>query len=1186
VDLGRHALIEASAGTGKTYRLEQLVVDLLTEYDARLEQILLVTYTEKATGELRGRVRNALEQALAASSGSREQALQQALDSFDDANVYTIHGFCQRVLQDYAFENRHAFQCQLVNDKDLLLPCLREIQRGRWRQEYGDELCQVLELAAYGEIKGAGENWENLVQQVALSLRPACDHRLMPAMLPNWPSIVRELNDGLQADLARLRRLAGPIDHNQLTDHAWYIGYGQLRLNPRWRESWQNKVLKPVLNWLADPHSAMRPLAAFRRLLHACNESARFQKRGFSFLIDKLGEEARAELPHLCPNLHEAVRELDARRESVDWAVLEKQLTIRTVGQVQELLAAHKHDHGLISFEDMLTRVDEALNPAKNPGANALLALLRHRYRYAVVDEFQDTDPIQWRIFKRIFVEGNASNRLVCVGDPKQAIFAFRGADLHAYLKAQDELKTQFAAEQHHLDINWRSCSELLVPLNHLFADGDWFSENGVRYREVQAADNHERPHRVLTDRTGRSALNLVDLNDIAQLSQARRENARFVADEIRRLLFPASGQPALEFDSNGQERPLLAGDICVLVFKRLEAVPLLEALRVAGIRYTFYKQPGLWQSDEAVHLGYVLRAIARPEEPERFKKALLTRFFRISPAELALCEELPSQHLVNELFQRWCTLAEKRDWAKLFQSVLEDTGVLLVRRHEHDADREMGNLLHILRTLQLAAYARDLDLLGILDVFEEMRRRPGDEDSNLQPIETQRPKVQVMTVHASKGLEFPILFLAGGFTSGRSPSYLTYRDDNNNLIFDIGSGNTAAKDAFERERDAEERRLLYVALTRAMFKLYVPRVASETKYQKPGPVVTVLTNAIEKSNLEKLKPPFVEVIARFSNAGVAATAQGPLPDGHTMRSRRVGATIRLDADALFPKVDPYLGQRRALIRSFSSIHRKLSSTAPEPPSFAETLPRADEDRPDSFEEAAPIHGRVFGDMIHDTLEKIEFASVGSAVEPAELLLDNAPARVLIDEVISTHFPKLFSRQDPAVLRQACRQQIARLVWNGLRTPLSAAGGPLWQVAPRDRLQELEFHFPILVGPPLPEVRRIEGFLTGFIDLVFRRNGKYFLVDWKTNLLAGSYTPQALAQSMIECDYVRQYRLYLQALARWLKKSCGAAFDFTRDFGGVYYLYLRGMNGADESSGVFFCQPTVDDLQLDRVLTN
>jgi ATP-dependent exoDNAse (exonuclease V) beta subunit len=199
------------------------------------------------------------------------------------------------------------------------------------------------------------------------------------------------------------------------------------------------------------------------------------------------------------------------------------------------------------------------------------------------------------------------------------------------------------------------------------------------------------------------------------------------------------------------------------------------------------------------------------------------------------------------------------------------------------------------------------------------------------------------------------------------------------------------------------------------------------------------------------------------------------------------------------------------------------------------------------------------------------------------LLQPGGPPRRLIDEQIQLHHAAFPPRGSEEELSAACRQLMAKLIFNGLRTPLKALGGPLAAIAPSDRLAELDFDFVEREGAR-PEPRRPEGFLTGIIDLVIRRSNKLFLVDWKTNFLPGSYAPDELRQAMQDSDYHRQYRLYVQALARWLKRMLGRAVDPARDFGGVYYLFLRGLNGRDESAGVFFHRPTAEDLRLERVL--
>src|SRR5260370_35589595 len=210
INPARHAVIEASAGTGKTYTLVELVKELLAEGKAQLDEILLVTFTDKATGELKSRLRKELE-ALLNQNRSHREAIQQALDSFDQANIYTIHGFCQRVLQDYAFENRQDFRAELVNDAEVLELCLHEIQRTTWPAEYGEQLTTILELSGFGQGTNGGATWEKSVLRVAGAFLPRANHQIGPAPAADFAKALERLEDELRTEDDRLRHVAGPI---------------------------------------------------------------------------------------------------------------------------------------------------------------------------------------------------------------------------------------------------------------------------------------------------------------------------------------------------------------------------------------------------------------------------------------------------------------------------------------------------------------------------------------------------------------------------------------------------------------------------------------------------------------------------------------------------------------------------------------------------------------------------------------------------------------------------------------------------------------------------------------------------------------------------------------------------------------------------------------------------------------
>ncbi len=285
-----------------------------------------------------------------------------------------------------------------------------------------------------------------------------------------------------------------------------------------------------------------------------------------------------------------------------------------------------KTERGLFSFDDMIINVDQALAPA-NPGAPHFIGELRKRYHYAIIDEFQDTDPRQWNIFRRLFLEG-AGPRLIVVGDPKQAIFGFRGADLPTYIEAARAMTTEFGAADPGLDTNWRTIDDLLKPLNRLFETSQWFpAGTPIAFRPVKPPAPRDEPIVMINDKSGAAPFTLVGLSAAATLKKAQGKFARFAVQEIKRLL-----AANIVFRLKGKPKQLDAGDICCLVYRRKEAAPLADALTLAGLPFTFYKQDGLWQSTEASHLGIILQALAEPDDRSAFRKAASHLLFPFDP--------------------------------------------------------------------------------------------------------------------------------------------------------------------------------------------------------------------------------------------------------------------------------------------------------------------------------------------------------------------------------------------------------------------------------------------------------------------------------------------------------------------------------------------------------------------------
>jgi len=1228
IKLDRHAVIEASAGTGKTYTLECLVVELILKEGVSLEEILLVTFTEKATSELEMRIRRKLADALkGAENNGQHERLKDALDNFDRASIFTIHGFCQQVLQEHAFDSRTPFAHEVVDDAALYRQLLRRHMRTVWPRRFGERLGDLLHFSGYPGWKQKDEcEWENKVVNLALRYNREAGVRLVPDFSSEAP--LDEILKRIKEVLDRIAEAGGDIDPNDPKRCGLYRNYDRLNVHGRQKGSILAKIIAPLLQCVIKNVQGQFNLGHLQKFFLAAESYTRYCDVGFACLTDVSWNKAGDNRADVCPYLENIVRSLEELKGA--WEQSKLYLPVQTAKALREEAFRFKREQGLISYDDMLLLVYLALQD--NPG---LVAALRGRYRYALVDEFHDTDPIQWEIFKTLFLAGREPNRLILIGDPKQAIYGFRGADVHTYARAREELGQRGDSARYSLGTNWRSTPGLIAALNHLFEEGAWFSASSLAgFEPVKPPEEAERQTRLYRDETGRAAITVVDLGREDSGSRARSRMARFIAKEIKRLLEPAAEAGAvgsrLVIGMGGEIRPLCAGDICIAVRAKHEAVPIEKELSQARIPYSFYKKPGLYESAEALHLDVLLSAIADPADESALAKALLTDFFHVPLERLAEYRDLPPDHPIRTLFRRWNELAEGRRWAKLFQSILEDTSVLLSpgkstespdsKEFDPYRDRRITNYQHIVQELLRDAIQMRLDFAGVCEHLGRLRRKtaPRERDEDLHRLETEQPKVQIMTMHTSKGLQFPVVFVAGGFTGGcKDEDYYKFHQDGH-IIFDL-TKDRRNREAHLRERDQDNRCLFYVAFTRAMHKLYLPKHRQGTKVPEPGsaPAAGFLFDALEEAwpdGKGDANARHVDDRGRSvdQNEQPLQPALDPLSDKTPQESPPPSVAL---PEPLFPKEDPDFRSRKIEVESFSSLHERLARIGADRLAIAasdtasveyesEEIPLVDES-PELVIEATlqpeekPLlpPGAETGSMLHDLLEIIDYETVAQATAPEALLAPNTRTFVQIDQALLRYAladpEPLESAEDP---RRRCRQETAGLLWNALHTPLTAEGQVfcLGQVKGCDRLHELEFYYPLSFFDASGSMRKgferlgfdlsEEFFVHGFIDLVFRLKSKdgahrYFLLDWKSNTLTTGYDPESLNASMADAGYTLQYKLYCLALLRWLKRSV-PGFDPERHFGGVFYLYLRGLTGAAESGGVYFDRPGDEDSIL------
>ncbi len=495
---------------------------------------------------------------------------------------------------------------------------------------------------------------------------------------------------------------------------------------------------------------------------------------------------------------------------------------------------ARKRERGTLDYEDMLAWLADALDGARG---KSLAATLRERYRVTLIDEFQDTDELQWKIFRRVFVEGGGGNLVYVIGDPKQAIYGFRGADVHAYLEAREQLSDSGAATVN-LRENFRSTADMIDACNLIFdqnAAAPLFTGK-IKY-DPPAKCGRPALRAIAANGNPIAPVTLVKFaprDERYKFSRRMREAIGLgIAHAIRRII--EDPDHAIEICDDGQApRKITARDVYVLTRTNRDSVEIAKYLRQVGVPFAFYKQDGLFQTREAAYILDVLRGIDEPGRRSNRLKAWASPFFAVDYADLArLDDDRNAQPMLDRLFE-WRALAEAERFADLFDALLHESGLAERQLLLSDGSRQLTNFEHIFEILTRDASRRGVSLAEIIDLLDAYiaeRATPSGDDPNIQRIEDDRDAVQIMTIHKSKGLEADVVALYGGFFANNLPDPVSVYHCGNERRLAIGKSGARLwkRRRSANERDEEDQRLLYVALTRARAKLILPCVPSGT---------------------------------------------------------------------------------------------------------------------------------------------------------------------------------------------------------------------------------------------------------------------------------------------------------------------------------------------------------------------
>ncbi len=1215
-------LIEASAGTGKTFTIALLYVRLVlghgrsepepaTAYARPLipPEILVMTFTNAATRELTARIRHRLVEAAAcfrADPGACERNMDDPLhalrDSYptaawagcarrltlaaewmDEAAVFTIHAWSLRMLQEHAFDSGHLFEQTLLPDPSELL---RDAVRDYWRARF-----QATTPEAMRQIRAAFADPDALERALRTPLsRSDATLRFRGELLE-----AGELMQVLGAAATAASRAAVLEDRARAR---WHQDREAIReLLTRHRERLNANSIRSA----KDPE-------AFTAELDALDAWAAGEQPAKDTLVAKLGPPKFKKAKDIEPShpfFDDVAAWLTAEPEASAASERLRALILADAReQVRERLDRQLSERAELGFDDVLTRLDAAL---AGPQGARLAARIRRQFPVALIDEFQDTDPVQYRILDRIYriTADESETAIVLIGDPKQAIYSFRGADIHTYLAAR-----RAVGDRHHtLDTNFRSTHAMVGAVNQIFARAEAYERGAFQFR---SGDDDPVPFHPVHARGRKETLKLIGaqppaltawwLDEPKPLRTANYQAhlAEHAAADICAWLNHA--RSGFVF-SDGDFEPLEPRHIAVLVRNRTEAHYIRSALAERAIQSVYLSdRDSVFETGEARDILRWLEAAAAPEDARLVREALATRTLGLSLAEL---DALQHDELAWEAEQSRFT-GFRRCWAELgvlpmLRRLMHDYGLpqrLLARR---DGARSLTDLLHLAEWAQQVSTTLDGEA-ALIRLLAEHIADPGGEEQILR-LESDADLVQVVTIHSSKGLEYPIVVLP--FASHWRELSSTHRDA---LYHDPEQGTqleiAPKKDAGEAwtaadaERLQEEIRLLYVALTRARHATFIgvgpiaPGNNSRPQLHR-GPLGYLLAGGATMDDHDAVRA-CLETLAEEE------------PQVDTPR-----APLAISDVTIAPAIEPYaprqpsLPRREALtpthapferwwIASYSALksvaHGPGEDSAPETARdatrddeapAAEALTGAGGLEADTAFDAPPVPGTVHafprgpepGTFLHDLIEWACNRGIGNVLRDprrAEHVHERCKLRGWAShaEMVDRWLQHLLGSELP--LASAAPMRLADLenyraeqnFWFAVDTAETAA----LDARVRDG---------VLAGAERPdlEANMLRGLVTGFIDLVCEHDGRFYVVDWKSNWLGpndAAYTTERMNAAMLGHRYDVQLVLYLLALHRHLARVL-PDYDYDRHVGGGLYVFLRGI-GAD-SRGVLHHRP-------------
>ncbi|MGD8574000.1 MAG: UvrD-helicase domain-containing protein [Gammaproteobacteria bacterium] len=1193
--LGRVNLIEASAGTGKTYSIAGLYLRLLVEHKLTEEAVAVTTFTEAAAQELKDRLRQWLRRGAAlararargetpSSESGVDATVSEILDAFadrwdgwselalhlqarlagmDHAPVSTIHAFFQRLLREHAFNvDLPLLDPEIDDDSELV----DELCRDYWRSRVLEGADPDLSAGVCQMAKGPAE----LRRYVSELLKDIGVRRELGRFAPPDTEAApkfEHLREALSGALAAMGR--NEIEVLEATLERWiedkWVSGAKGKLEPELRQ----RIIAALEELTARPDGDPARAGVLR-----CLAMPRLEK--FKLKNGK-AQSDDAFLTREILAVHAIIDAADALAEAQLSAVAQDLRLFIVAGAIRAKL-----DEGRIGFDDIIASL---ANAVADPERGATLCqAIRRTCPWALVDEFQDTDRLQFEVFERVYAAGGRDGGLVMIGDPKQAIYGFRGGDVHAYLHAREQVADTFC---YRLGTNWRSRGALLEATEALFTSGPgkecFFQGSDIVFEPVRPAGAADR-RPLLCDDGPLTPMTLLRVDrDGEPLTGGqeviRHDLAEVAASELRDLLADA-GRGRVGFGEGKHRAPLRPGDVAVLVRDRFELHAMQQACSRRGIKTVSINRRSVFESEEAAHLQQFLEALAEPAREPVLRAALVTPLFGWRASDLADARgDTGAWQTLLERFEAWRERAGRRGIMAVLRPLLQDRSASVLRLD--DGERRMTNYLHLADLLQTAS-TETFGVTGLAGWLADQRgAASGNSEAQQLRMESDEDAVRLVTMHAAKGLEYEVVFLP--FTplmslrndSGDAQAITLPSRDGPSVHMGRPDADMLAR---RRAEDfAELMRLFYVAVTRARQACVINVAALKLTRHRPWQ--------------EAPLPYLLRSGSADSLPGPDAATPDALDEGLARLQKVAGGTLSIrpassDAARLPGSGEQAAGElaarrpeRRAAddwsVHSFS----RLVTGADLGMQALELMGEQREAGPEPVTLDPALAGADFGTAVHGLFEVLEFTD--TAWQTAEA--DQGQLDLVADAL-----GRMGLLGTDAEIARRRTIQTRELVRRGLLARLPLADCRLADLGTGARRPELEFHFALAgrSGPfveavnehrrqlaaehGLPEPGpfelapdRLEGLMNGFIDLVFERDGRYFILDYKTNRLTGDggYRPAGLARAILDKHFDLQYLLYTVALHRYLKRRL-PGYDPARHLGGSIYLFLRGLDGS------------------------